>query len=93
VRDNLDVCSGDMGVGFDEVRSEDARKELGRSDRVLFSLYVDCVLHGISGYNHAVICSCVARSSQLGHSSCFGGVNGHTRSLWHLRAGHRLSFL
>jgi hypothetical protein len=59
VGDDLDVRSMDMLVGVHEMRAENAGEELWRRDWVLLCLDVDGVLDGISGYNNAVVCSCV----------------------------------
>ena len=53
--DDLNVRSCDMGIGFDEVGSEDGGEELGRGDRVFFCFDVDGVLHGVGGYDYAVV--------------------------------------
>lgn len=45
VRDDLDVCCGEMGVGLDEVGAEDRGEELGRRNGVFFGFDVDCVFH------------------------------------------------
>lgn len=44
-----------MGIGFDEVGSEDGGEELGRGDRVFFCFDIDGVLHGVGGYDYAVV--------------------------------------
>lgn len=54
--DHLDVCSGEMRVGFDEVGAEDAGEELRRSDWVFLGFDVDSILHRIGCYYDAVVC-------------------------------------
>lgn len=54
--DDLDGSASDVRVSIDEVSCEDGSEELGRVDRVFFGLNVDCVLHGVSSYDHAVVC-------------------------------------
>jgi hypothetical protein len=55
VDNDLDVCSVDVLVSFDEVVAEDAGKQLRWSDWVLLGGDVDGVLHRISGYYHTVV--------------------------------------
>ena len=52
---NLDIRGSDVRVGFDEVGSEDRGEELGRGDGVFFRFDVDGILHGVGGYDHAVV--------------------------------------
>lgn len=60
--DNLNVRSGEVGVGFDEVGAEDAGEKFRRSDWVFFGLNVDGVLHRVGGYYDAVVCFGVSRA-------------------------------
>ena len=53
--DDLDIRSYDVRVGFDEVCSEDGGEELGGGDWVLLCFDVDGVLHGVGGYDDAVV--------------------------------------
>ena len=53
--DDLDVCSCNVGVGFDEMCAEDAGKQFRRGDGVFFRLDVYRVLHGVGGNYHAIV--------------------------------------
>ena len=53
--DDLDVRGCDVRVSFDEVGAENGGKELRRCDGVFPCFDVDGVLHGVGGYDDAVV--------------------------------------
>ena len=58
--DDLDIGGGDVGVLFDEMGAENAGKELWGCDGILFGFDVDCIFHGISGYDDTIVGLCVS---------------------------------
>ena len=52
---DLYVRSCDVGVGLNEMGSEDARKSLWRGNGVLFGLDVYRILHRICGNDDAIV--------------------------------------
>lgn len=65
VRDNLDPGGMDVLVLLNEMGSHNCTEKLGRRDRVLLGHDVDGVLHGICGYDDAIVGFCVSPPSQL----------------------------
>lgn len=65
MRNDLDVCSCNMGIGIEEVGSKDTSKELGRCDRMLLCLDVYRILHRISSHDDAVVGMGIPRARQI----------------------------
>lgn len=53
--DDLDVCGVDVGVGLDEVVTEDSGELLGRVDGVLLRFDVDGLLLGVCSDDWGVV--------------------------------------
>ena len=60
VGDNLDPGGVDVLVPLDEVGSNDSTEKLGRRDGMLLGHDVNGVLHGVCGYDNAVVRFCVS---------------------------------
>ena len=94
--DNLDMCGSDVRVGFDEVGSEDASKQLWWVYRILFGGYVDCVLDGVGSYNDTVIClgisvvSMLVKSMEVKHRYDERGLNCSLEKHTDCSFGHSL---
>jgi len=60
VLNDLDVCGVDVGVGFNEVRTDYSGEGLGWADGVLLCEDVACLLLGVGCDHYGVVCARVA---------------------------------
>lgn len=99
MRDNLDIGDVDVGVGVNEVLTENGGVELRGGDRVLLCSDVDCVFDGVCCDDDGVVCFCVglldvtleeAADGHFGDCLDFGGwvaVNGEDADIVFAIAG------